>query len=492
MTNEALKKLQYDIHCYSQAESVLLCDGETAAPRGAAEARGEVAAFLSQKRYELLVNDETRRMLDDLWAKKETLNGDVARQVEILREDLDELTRIPKDEYAAYGRLVNNASAAWLQAKATNDYAHFEPYLQQIIETVRRFAAYRRPDLPAYDSQLDSYEKGMSTATLDPFFAMLRGELVPMLDMAKQLPPQPAFVSAQCPVSAQRVFSDWLMDVIGLDKDRCTIAETEHPFTCGMNRWDVRITTHYYENAVLSSLYSVVHEGGHALYELGVAPEYQYTVLGGVSSMSLHESQSRFYENLIGHNAGFLRFIAPKMRELFPDMMRGVTDRDLFRAANHVQPSLIRTEADQVTYPLHIMVRYELEKQLIGGTLSTKDLPEAWNALYREYLGVTVPDDAQGVLQDTHWSGGMIGYFPTYALGSAYASQMLHAMQRDLGTDALIAKGDIAPITAWLGDRIHRHGNRYQPAELLKMATGEDFNPAYYVNHLQQVLRDLA
>ena len=489
---EALKKLQYELHCYGQAEAVLMCDGETAAPRGAAEARGEVISYLNQKRYELLVNDETRKLLDALWEKKDELDGDTARQAELLREQLDELTCIPKGEYAAYGKLVNNASAAWVQAKENNDYTHFEPYLKEIVETTRRFAHYRRPDLPAYESQLDAYEKGMSTAMLDPFFAMLRKELVPMLEAAKSLPPQPAFVSAPCDVSAQRVFSAWLMDVIGLDKNRCTIAETEHPFTCGMNRWDVRITTHYYENAVLSSLYSVVHEGGHALYELGVAPEYQYSALGSTSSMALHESQSRFYENLIGHDAGFLSFIAPKMRELFPEMMNGVSERDLFRAVNHVQPSLIRIEADQVTYPLHIMVRYELEKQLIGGTLSTKDLPEAWNALYKEYLGVDVPDDSQGVLQDTHWGGGMFGYFPTYALGSAYASQMLHAMEREMDVKALIAKGDIAPITAWLGDRIHRHGSRYQPAELLKMATGESFNPTYYVSHLKKVLSDLA
>ncbi|MDD6143680.1 MAG: carboxypeptidase M32 [bacterium] len=489
---DALKKLQFELHCYGQAEGVLMCDGETAAPRGAAEARGEVMAFLSQKRYELLVNDETRKLLDTLWEKKDELDGETVRQVEILREDLDELTRIPMEEYAAYGKLVNNSSAAWVKAKETNDYALFEPYLKQIVEYTQRFAHYHRADLPAYESQLDSYEKGMSTAMLDPFFGMLRKELVPMLDMAKSLPPQPAFVSKPCAISAQREFSSWLMDVIGLDKNRCSIAETEHPFTSGMNRSDVRITTHYYENAVLSSLYSVVHEGGHALYELGVAPEYQFSVLGRTSSMSLHESQSRFYENLIGHSAGFLRFIAPKMREFFPDMMQGVTDRDLFRAVNHVQPSLIRIEADQVTYPLHIMVRYELEKQLMAGTLSTRDLPEAWNALYKEYLGVDVPNDSQGVLQDTHWAGGMIGYFPTYALGSAYASQMLHAMQRDLDTDALIERGDIAPITAWLGDRIHRHGSRYEPNDLLKMATGEEFNPAYYVKHLQQVLSNLA
>jgi len=488
---QALRELQAARHAYDHAMACIQVDGETAAPSGAAAARGETLAFLSQKSYELLVNDQTRELLDGLWKRKEELDASTMRQVELLRKELADMTRIPMEEVMAYVRLTNDATSTWVQAKTSNDYALFEPYLAQILDFKRRFAAYQDPDRPAYDVLLDDYEKGMNTAILDEFFGMLRSELVPLIEQVKKLPPKPAFVSTECPVAQQKAFSEYLMDLIGLDRERCAIAETEHPFTCGMNRHDVRITTHYHADAFLSSMYSVIHEGGHAQYELGIAEEHQGTVLAGAPSTGMHESQSRFYENLIGHDPGFLSYVMPKLQELFPEAMKGVTKRELIQAVNYVEPSLIRTEADQVTYPLHIMVRYELEKQLIAGTLSTKDLPEAWNRLYKEYLGIDVPYDTLGVLQDTHWAGGMLGYFPTYALGSAYSSQLLHAMQKDLDVSALLTEGNIIPITEWLNEHIHRWGNLLDPAELIKQATGEAFDPSYYVEHLKSVIRSL-
>lgn len=488
---QALAKLQRELQAYNHALACLQTDGETAAPEAASKARGETMAFFSQKSYELLVSQETRDLLSDLWACRDELDALTRRQVELLRKQQADMTCIPMEEVVAYSILCNDSIAAWLQAKANNDYASFEPYLAKMIETKRRFAAYQDPDRPAYNVLLDDYEKGMTMETLDEFFGMLRKELVPLIDSVRSLPARPAFVNAECSIERQREFSSYLMDAICIDRKRCTLTETEHPFTCGMNRSDVRITTHYYPTAVLSSMYSVIHEGGHAQYELGIAEEYQNTALSGTPSMGMHESQSRFYENLIGHDAAFLATLLPKMRELFPEAMEGVTERDLFFAANYVEPSLIRIEADQVTYPLHIMVRYELEKQLIGGTLSTKDLPEAWNRLYKEYLGVDVPNDTLGVLQDTHWASGLLGYFPTYALGSAYASQFLAAMKKELDVDAQLAKGDVAPITEWLGEHIHRWGNLYTPAELIRSATGEDFDPSYYVAHLKKVIADL-
>ncbi len=487
---EALKKLQLEQHFYGHAAGILHFDGDTVAPRQSAKYRGETAAFLSQKMYELMAAPETTELLNALWEKKDELDSLTAREVYLMREDLQEMLRIPKEEFTAYRRLTTDSVSAWLEAREKNDYSIFEPFLARIVDYKRKFAAYRNPDMPAFEVMLDSYEKGLNTKVLDEFFGMLRKEIVPMIEMAKNQKPLPAFVSAECDVDAQRKFSAYLMDVIGLDKTRCAIAETEHPFTTNMNPYDVRITTHYHQNAFLSSLYSVVHEGGHAQYELGINPEYMYSPVGSASSMSLHESQSRFYENLIGHDQKFLSLIAPKLRELFP-ALKDVTDRELYLAANYVEPSLIRILADQVTYPLHIMVRYELEKQLIGGTLSTKELPEAWNALYKEYLGVDVPNDTQGVMQDVHWPSGMFGYFPSYALGSAYASQILHAMKKDIDFDALLAKGDIAPITKWLNDHIHQYGSLYDPGELLEMATGEKFDPSYYVAHLKSVIEDL-
>ena len=487
---DSLKKLQLERHFYGHAAGILHFDGDTVAPRASAKYRGETAAFLSQKGYELMARPETAELLEALWERRDELDELTAREVYLLREDLQEMTRIPMDEFTAYSKLRTDSVSAWLEAKEKKDYSIFEPFLAQIIETKRRFAAYRNADLPAYEVMLDGYEKGLNTQTLDEFFGMLRKEIVPMIEQAKKQKPLPAFVDAYASVNAQRELSDYLMDVIGLDKTRCAIAETEHPFTTSMNPFDARITTHYHENDLFSSFYSVVHEGGHAHYEMGIDPVYIYSPVGSASSMSLHESQSRFYENIIGHDQRFLAFVAPKLRELFP-ALADASDRELYLAANYVQPSLIRILADQVTYPLHIMVRYELEKQLMNGDLSTKALPEAWNAKMKEYLGVDVPDDTMGVMQDVHWPSGMFGYFPSYALGSAYASQILHAMKKDVDFDALMEKGDLAPITKWLNEHIHQYGSLYDPSVLLEKATGEPFNPAYYVEHLKAVIADL-
>jgi len=487
---DALKKLQMEVHFYGHAAGILHFDGDTIAPRASARYRGETAAFLSQKQYELMTSPQTVDLLNNLWACRDELDELTAREVYLMREEVQEMTRIPMDEFTAYSKLRTDSVAAWLEAKEKNDYSIFEPFLAQVIAYTRKFAAYRNPDLPAYEVLLDSYEKGLNTQTLDAFFGMLRKEIVPMIEQAKKQKPLPDFVNADCDVNAQRVLSDYLMDVMGLDRSRCAIAETEHPFTTSMNPFDARITTHYYPNAFLSSVYSVIHEGGHAHYEMGVNPEHMYSPVGSASSMSLHESQSRFYENLIGHDQRFLAVIAPKLRELFP-ALKDVSDRELYLAANYVEPSLIRIEADQVTYPLHIMVRYELEKQLVDGSLNTKDLPEAWNAKMKEYLGVDVPSDAKGAMQDVHWPSGMFGYFPSYALGSAYASQILNALKKDVDFDSLMEKGDLAPITKWLNEHIHQYGSMYDPGVLLEKATGEKFNPAYYVAHLKNVIEDL-
>lgn len=481
---QALDALEQTQYAYSQAIGCLHHDGSTAAPRGSAAARGVTLGFLSKKSHELMVRPQTRELIESLWACRDELEAPVRRRVELLKKRVEELTRIPVEEHVAYSRLVNESSVMWRQAKENNDYSRFEPYLAQVLDYCRRFASYKDASKPAYDVMLDDYEKGMNTQTLDAFFAMLRERLVPLIGPLSDQPPAPDFVRAYCPVEAQQRLSERLMDILGLDRQRCAIAQTEHPYTVGFNRWDVRITTHYYENAFLSSMYSVIHEGGHALYELGMDEALQFTCLNDCPSLGLHESQSRFYENLVGHTPGFLSFLAPTLRELFPEALGGIDDGALIRAANRMAPSLVRTEADEVTYPLHIMVRYELEKRLVSGDLSTRDLPEAWNALYRDNLGICPANDSQGVLQDMHWSEGMFGYFPTYALGSAYASQLRHAMSRELDVDALAAHGNLAPITAWLRERIHRHGNLYDPRDLLKRATGEDFHPEYYVAHL--------
>ena len=304
--------------------------------------------------------------------------------------------------------------------------------------------------------------------------------------MQQAKPIDDGFLFKHYPAEIQRKFSDYLMEVLGMDRSHCAIAETEHPYTTNFNNKDVRITTHYHEDNLVSSLYSVVHEGGHGLYELGAEDQYNFTVLSGGASMSLHESQSRFYENIIGRSKAFISAIFPKVQEFFPEQLAGV-DADMFyRAVNKAEPSLIRIEADELTYCNHIMIRYEIEKQLIAGTLEVKDVPAEWKRLYKEYLGVDVPNDKEGCLQDSHWSGGMLGYFPSYALGSAYGAQMLHKMEEDLGhiwED--VAQGDLSKVTAWLKEKIHRHASFYKPGELFESVCGK-FDAKYYTDYLTE------
>ena len=323
--------------------------------------------------------------------------------------------------------------------------------------------------------------------TLDAFFAQLRQTIVPLIEKiraTKQI--DDAFLYRHYPVEIQRKLSDYLMEVMGIDRTHCGIAETEHPFTTNFNNKDVRITTHYFEDNLVSSMFSVIHEGGHALYELGADDCYNYTALAGGVSMGIHESQSRFYENIIGRSPAYVHAVFPKLKELFPEQLADVDENMFYRAINKAEPSLIRTEADELTYCLHIMVRYEIEKQLIGGTLAVKDVPAEWKRLYKKYLGVDVPSDREGCLQDSHWSGGSIGYFPSYALGSAYGAQMLHKMQEEIGDIwADVAKGDLSKVTDWLRSHIHRYASFKKPGELFESVCGK-FDAKYYTDYLTE------
>ena len=327
----------------------------------------------------------------------------------------------------------------------------------------------------------------MTTDTLDAFFAQLRSTIVPLIaKIQKKEQIDDSFLYRSNPIASQRLFSDYLMDVLGLNKDHCAIAETEHPYTTNFNNKDVRITTHYYENNLVSSMYSVIHEGGHAMYELGADDVYNYSVLGGGVSMGMHESQSRFYENIIGRSEAFVHVIFPKLQELFPKQLEDITEEMFHRAINKAEPSLIRIEADELTYCLHIMVRYEIEKKLMAGILEVDDLPMEWNRLYKEYLGVDVPDDRHGCLQDSHWSGGSIGYFPSYALGSAYGPQLLRKMEEDLGNVWLdVSQGDLSRINGWLKEKIHCHASFRKPKELFESVCGE-FDAKYYTDYLTE------
>lgn len=483
---EELEALQLKRHAYEHAMGVLYLDAVTVAPSGTAEGRGRTMGVLSEESHRIFANEKTGELLDYLGDHLDELDLQTKREVEELNREYRQISRIPAEEYAAYSVLINNAEAVWHQAKGESDFASFRPYLEEIIEYNRRFAAYYDSSKKPYDALLDQYERGTSMEVLDNFFSLLKKRLVPLLRSIGEKPQiADKFLYRPCPIAKQRQLAEYLMGLLGMDRRYSAIGETEHPFTTNFNNRDVRITTHYYQDDFASGMFSVIHEGGHALYELNIADELQYTCLGTGVSMGVHESQSRFYENIIGRSKPFLGFLLPKLQELFPENFADI-DLDMFyRAVNKVQPSLIRTEADELTYPFHIMVRYELEKRLMDGSLAVAELPEAWNSLYRELLGVEVPDDKHGVLQDSHWSGGSIGYFPSYALGSAYGAQMLHVMESEMDVWGPVAAGDLAWIGNWLRENIHQFGGLRTPKETVEYACRGEFDPGYYLDYLE-------
>lgn len=476
----------------AHAMSVIYLDSVTCAPSNTAAYRARTLGTMSALEYDITTAPEVKAAIAYLSAHLDELDEMRSREITQYDRENKFVSSIPKEEYSAYSELIANAEAVWHKAKQENDFSAFEPYLEQIFECNRRFAGYFCPEKPAYDVLLDRYERGLTMEKADEFFASLRAEIVPLLAKVMSAPQvDDSFLSAHYPVEKQRELSDYLMEVMGMDRSHCGIAETEHPFTINFGCDDVRITTHYHEDNVASSMYSVIHEGGHALYELGVGKQYERTFLSGGISMGIHESQSRLFENLIGRSREFIALIFPKLLELFPEQLAGVDAEMFYKAVNKVEPSLIRTEADELTYALHVMVRYELEKAIIGGELKVKDLPAAWNAKYKEYLGIDVPDDTRGVLQDSHWSGGSVGYFPSYALGSAYGAQMMESLRKDVDVSAAIAGGSLKPIVDWLGERIYQHGCMYDPAWLIDNCCKAEFDPAFFVRYLTEKFSDI-
>ena len=481
---QRLGELQTRLYAYNCASSSLYLDGVTVAPRDTSQGRGVALGVLAGESHKLLADPRTGELLDFLTEHRDELDLPQRRQTEELRRSYKQLSRIPADEYMAYAVLTTEASDVWHRAKEQSDFSLFRPVLEKLVAYNIKFAGYYDSTKAPYDALLSEYERGVDMAYLDSFFAVLRERIVPLIRaIGQKEQPDDSFLRRHYPAEAQRKFSDYLMEVLGLDRAHCGIGETEHPFTLNFNSQDVRITTNYKETDVASSMYSVIHEGGHAKYELNIDPALDYTCLAGGVSMGVHESQSRFYENLIGRSRPFIEAIFPKMREFFPEQLKDVTAERFYRAVNKAQPSLIRTEADELTYCLHIMVRYEIEKRLIGGTLAVKDVPETWNRLYKEYLGVDVPDDRRGCLQDSHWSGGSFGYFPSYALGSAYGAQMLKNMEAGIDVWGPVSRGDLSQVSAWLKERVHRFGGLMEPAEVVKNACG-DFDPTVYTDYL--------
>jgi len=494
---QELYQLQSRLSAYEHAVSLMSYDGSTTAPKGTADNRAHSMGILTEEMYRIATCEETVQLLEyldgELSEQDHPGQERIRRMVFLMLKDIRMMRKIPMEEYVAFQELLVQSDDIWHKAKETNDYPLFQPYLEKIIETHRRFAAYCAPEMDAYDYWLNEYEPGMNRKICDQFFDTLRERLVPLIRAIQEAKPvDDHFLWGDFPQSRQEKLSEYVMNLMKLDPEHVGLSTTEHPFTTSLgSHFDERITTNYKPENFTFSMYSVIHEGGHALYDTGSADDLAYTVLDGGVSMGIHESQSRFYENILGRSRGFADYILPKLQELFPEEMKDVSAEMLYKAINVSQPSLIRTEADEVTYCLHIMIRYELEKRLLEGTLPVRDLPGEWNRLYEEYLGIKVPDDRRGVLQDTHWADGLIGYFPSYALGNAYGAQFLRKMKETVDVDGCLAIGDFGPINEWNRSHIWQHGSLYTPAQLLEQVLGEDFDPTVYTDYLEKKYKEI-
>lgn len=488
---EEFDALQREVFSYQYAQQIIYYDGHTVGPRKGVAARCEAMGELAMREHEAAYGTRAGSLIGRLDAVADELDGLHSDELRVFKRNYSEMGKVPAQEAADFARLTMAASDVWGRAKRQNDYAAFEPYVRKMVESLRRQADYLDPDRDPYEVWLDHFERGLDRATLERFFDLVKKSVVPLVDqiVSRGWQPDDSFLRARIPAEVQEEICRDVYRAMGLDMEALGLGVTEHPFTDGYSHGDVRIANHFYEDNVANALFSAVHEGGHALYEQGIDPAYDYTCLRGGVSMGIHESQSRFMENVIGRSEAFCELLLPILRSHVPGVFDGIDARDLYLAVCKSQPSLIRTEADELTYPLHVMVRYRVESALFDGSCSAHDAPELWNQLMKELLGVTVPDDTHGILQDSHWSGGTFAYFPSYAVGSAYAAQYLSVMSREFDVARTVGSGRIDIVNEWLRERIWRYGSCKDPAWIVRNACGEDWDPTCYVEYLDRKYR---
>lgn len=497
--NDALsrfKALTGKIKHYDELLGVVYWDMRTGAPRKGIAQRSEAVGTLSAESFRLATSAEMGELLAEL-TKPERLAtlGEIDRRlVTETNKDYERNRRIPPEMYQKYVVLTSQAESEWEVAKENNDFAGFVPYLEQIIEYNRKFIKLWGPKATPYDTLLDMYEPGLTTIELDRLFGELRARLVPLAEAIAKSEHQPdtSFLVGTFDKEAQKRFSKLILKEMGYDFEAGRLDESVHPFATGLSTGDVRITTRYLPNDLTSALFGTIHEGGHALYEQNIMPELAGTPLSTGTSMGIHESQSRLWENMVGRSLGFWQRYLPDLKALFPGQLEDVTPENFYRGINVVQPSLIRIEADELTYNLHIMIRYEIEKMLFNEDLNPRDLPEVWNRKYKEALGVMPASDAEGVLQDVHWSGGAFGYFPSYSLGNMYGAQMIATAREQMPQlDAQIAEGDLLPLKAWLTERVYKYGKLLDPADIIEKISGKPLESTYLCEYLEKKYRDI-
>jgi len=491
----AFKAEMGEVWDLNMAGALLGWDQQTYMPAKGAEERSEQLATLSKIVHIKSTSDEVGKALDELLVYAGTLDADSddARLIRRSKIEYDKATRVTTEWVADYARVTALAQEKWVQAKTQADFSIFQPMLERIVELRRQYAEFFKPYDHVYDPLLDDFEPGLKTAEVKDIFNRLRPQQVELIRAISSRPQvDDSFLTLKYEDQKQWDFGVDVITRFGYDWEAGRQDRSPHPFTTSFGIGDVRITTRVIENLMASAMFSTMHEAGHGMYQQGLDKKHSRTILANGASMAIHESQSRLWENLVGRSRAFWRFFYPKLQATFPTQLGNVSMESFYKAINKVQPSFIRTESDEATYNLHVMLRLELEIALMEGKLAVADLPQAWNARMQEYLGVTPSNDREGVLQDVHWSGGMIGYFPTYALGNLVSVQLWEVINKDIpDLEAQIEQGQFGKLLEWLREKVHRHGAKYDPQDLVQRVTGSKIDPQPYVGYLKKKYSDI-
>jgi carboxypeptidase Taq len=476
------------IHALEALTGLLAWDQRTMMPRSGAAIRGRHMGLLQQLAHEKLIEPEVGRLLEELRTVEDSLDpdSDDAGLIRLGRRLYEKAVRVPPELSSEMARVAAESAGVWMEAKATSNFALFLPALERNVELRRRYVDCFEPREEPYDILLDDFEPEMETAEVRRIFDELKPEVVALIAGQREREIDDSFLSAGFPLDRQEALSREIVDLFGTRPSSWRVDPTEHPFAAGSGNDDIRITTHYYPDS-LESLFSTIHEYGHGIYEHQIPSAIASLPTGTGASLGLHESQSRLWENLVGRSLPFWRFFYPRLQEIFPEPFGGIELERFYAGVNKVQPSLIRIRADEVTYGMHVILRFELEQDIVNGRVELRDLPEAWNQKMWEYLGIEVPDDARGVLQDMHWSAGLIGYFSTYLLGTVMSVQIFEKAAEDLGDlDEQFERGEFGPLREWLGEHLHAHGRKFTPQETLRRATGKTIDAKPYLAYLNR------
>jgi carboxypeptidase Taq len=481
----------------SSAAAILHWDMETMMPPRGIKLRSLQLAMLSRIGHKMSTDPEIGRLLKETIKNPEysNLNSVHKRNLYLIKKHYDEQTKLPEELVVETSKQEAITIDTWKKSKAAKDFLKFKPELEKLVNLKKQAAEILmkvKETATPYDALIDIFEPKMTSESISKVFKELREGLTSLLRKCEESTKQPdtSLLKRRLPIETQQKIGKLLVKFIGYDTESKEsggrINETEHPFTTGYYD-DVRITTHYHENKFASSIFSILHEGGHALYEQNLKSEWMFQPVGEACSMGIHESQSRFVENIIGRSREFWIYFLPKLKSLAGNVLSDVDLDDFVHAINQVKPSKIRIEADEVTYGLHVIIRFNLERDLFAGKITVDELPQIWNESYRQYLGVDVEDDSEGVMQDTHWASGYYGYFPSYALGNIYSGQILASMEKDIRDwREQISKGDFRNVKQWLVKNVHSYGNLYNPPDLIKIIAGRELTVDYYLDYLQK------